>query len=72
MNAARQYSEALNSWAQMPRQEVRRSVLGHQEALEELWEVWNECRVANWDGYDAYPVEQETYRAAYRLIESLP
>jgi hypothetical protein len=67
-----QYSEALNSWAQTPRQEVRRSVLGHQEALEELWDVWNECREANWDGYDAYPVEQETYRAAYLLIDSLP
>jgi hypothetical protein len=72
MNAAPQYSNALNKAVQTQRQTVRRSVLGHQAALEELWDVWDECREANWDGYDAYPVRQETYQAAYLLIESLP
>lgn len=43
-----------------------------QESLNELWEVWHECREANWDGYDAIPVTEEAYRAAYTLIESLP
>jgi hypothetical protein len=68
----RQYSEVLDFAARNPRAELRNSTLGHREALEELWEVWDECREADWDGYDALPVEQETYRAAYTLIESLP
>lgn len=51
---------------------LRNSSLGHQEALDELWEVWNDCRKTDWDGHGALPVDQETYRAAYLLIESLP
>ncbi len=51
---------------------MRRSTLGHQEALEELRQVWTDCQQANWDGYDALPVDQDTYRAVYGLIESLP
>jgi len=43
-----------------------------QPAYEELWDVWQQCRQANWDGYDALPVQQETYHNAYRLIEALP
>src|SRR5262245_30148697 len=72
MHAASQYSEALDSAARRQQEAVRSSTRGHQEALEQLCEVWNECREANWDGYDAHPVDQETYRAAYLLIESLP
>lgn len=72
MNAATRYSEALDLAARLPREAVRRSILGHQESLEELWDTWIECREPNWDGYDAYPVDQETYRSAYLLIESLP
>jgi hypothetical protein len=67
-----QYSDVLDSAARIPHVELRTSTLGHQEALEELWEVWDQCRDANWDGYDALPVDQETYRTAYALIESLP
>ncbi len=71
MNAT-QYSEVLDSAARKTQARLRNSTLGHREALEELWEVWDECREANWDGYDALPVEQDTYAAAYALIESLP
>jgi hypothetical protein len=71
MNAT-QYSHVLDSVARRPQLALRDSTLGHPEALEELWDVWDECRKANWDGYDASPVEQETYHAAYTLIESLP
>ncbi len=42
-----------------------------QPAFESLWDCWQECRSPNWDGYDARPVEQETFRQAYRLIEAL-
>ena len=67
-----QYSEVLDSIARTPQMAIRDSTLGHPEAIAELWEVWDECREANWDGYQALPVERETYQAAYRLIESLP
>lgn len=67
-----QYSQVLDSVARKPQLALRASTLGHPEALEELWDVWDECRTANWDGYQALPVERETYHAAYVLIESLP
>jgi hypothetical protein len=67
-----QYSEILDRAAEQPRIALRESILGHQEALEELGQVWDECQKAGWDGYEALPVENDTLRAAYTLIESLP
>jgi hypothetical protein len=43
-----------------------------QVTYDELWEVWQDCKEPNWDGYDALAVEQETFQNAYRLVESLP
>jgi len=55
------------------RQRLRESAaLGNQPALEELGEVASECGEVNWDGYGARPVEQETLRATYSLLDSLP
>ena len=34
--------------------------------------MWDDCQQPNWDGFNALPVEQDAYQAAYRLIESLP
>ena len=65
-------SEIIDKAAQAPRRAMRDSVLGHQEALDELAEIWNECQSPGWDGYDAVPIEQDTLRDAYMLIESLP
>lgn len=67
-----QFAGLIDRAARRPQNEIRNSTLGHQESLEELWEVWNNCRRANWDGFKALPVEQDTYTAAYLLIESLP
>jgi len=39
---------------------------------EELGEVWSECRVSDWDGYDAIPVSQDALRCMYEFLESLP
>jgi hypothetical protein len=39
---------------------------------EELATVWNDCRVPNWDGYEALPVTQDTLRNAYSFLETLP
>jgi hypothetical protein len=39
---------------------------------DELATVYEECRVPNWDGFQAMPVVQDTLRNAYVLLESLP
>ena len=46
--------------------------LSKQSAYDELAEVWEECQIPNWDGYDAVAVEKQTYSNAYFVIESLP
>jgi len=66
------YAEMIDDVARRSRSELCRSTLGHREALEELWDVWNDCRQPNWDGFEAVAVEQETYAATYTLIDSLP
>lgn len=43
-----------------------------QPAFDALWEAWQPCQSANWDGEGANPIESETYKIAYRLIEALP
>lgn len=51
--------------------DVRR-FLQKSSAFDELAEVWEECRHANWDGYGALPVSQDALRNAYVLLETLP
>jgi hypothetical protein len=67
-----EYAEIIDKAARIPRNALRESVLGHQEAFDELAEVWAECQKPGWDGYDAMAVEQETLCGAYSLIDSLP
>lgn len=67
-----QFSEWIDRALQGQRDALRESTLGHQEALEELAEVWEECRNPDWDGFGALAIEQDTLRSAYMLIESLP
>src|SRR5277367_4281772 len=43
-----------------------------KKMLEELFAVSEECEKPNWDGYGALPITSETYKVAYRLIETLP
>lgn len=38
----------------------------------ELGTVWDECRQADWDGFGALPVTEDTLRNAYLFLESLP
>lgn len=39
---------------------------------EELSIVWQMCRQADWDGFGALPVTEDTLRNAYLFLESLP
>jgi hypothetical protein len=43
-----------------------------QDVFEELLKTFEECRQPNWDGYEAQPVREETYRLAHRFLASLP
>lgn len=69
-DAARYVDQTTRDW----QRHLRNSkVLGDAEAVkDELATVFEECRVPNWDGFQAIPVEQETLRNAYVLLESLP
>lgn len=58
--------------AEKGRRHLQNSFTGGKEAFEELCDVVEQCREPNWDGYSALPVRDETYRAAYRFLESLP
>jgi hypothetical protein len=51
---------------------VGSATFSKRDALDELGEVWEECRRANWDGSGAVAVEQDTLRNAYQFIEALP
>ena len=66
-------SESIDRVARLHRDLLRDSTtLGNQSALEELAEVWEECRRPGWDAYEALPVEQAALTAAYTLIDTLP
>ncbi len=63
----------LNAEAQRLRTEQQEAVtFSRQPCFDELWEAWQPCKEANWDGEGADPIEHETYQNAYRLIEALP
>ncbi|HAD04661.1 MAG: hypothetical protein A2091_00545 [Desulfuromonadales bacterium GWD2_61_12] len=40
--------------------------------INELWEVFANCRAANWDGYQAEPVEYPTLQMATQFLKALP
>ncbi len=49
------------------------SAFGIESLLrEEFSNVWEECRLENWDGYNALPLTQDTLQNAYAFLESLP
>jgi hypothetical protein len=39
--------------------------------LKELEDLYNECKVEDWDGYGALPVQQETYLNSIALLNYL-
>ncbi len=40
--------------------------------FDELYDVFEECRVADWDGYNALPVVLDTYLNAKSFLDALP
>jgi hypothetical protein len=48
------------------------AALSKRPAIDELIVTWEECKTPNWDGYDAFPVKEETLNYAYTFIQALP
>ncbi len=46
--------------------------LGAKRVLEDLIKVAEECSSANWDGYGAEPITNETFWQAYHFLSALP
>lgn len=44
----------------------------HNEIIDELFKVWSDCKIPNWDGYNALPVPKEAYDLACELVKALP
>jgi hypothetical protein len=66
-------AQYLDITRQAKEQHFRESAaFSKQPAYNELVGVWEECKIANWDGYNAFPVQVQTFRNTYFLIEALP
>ena len=46
--------------------------LGKQSTYNELVAFWQECKFPNWDGYNAFAVQEVTLYKAYLFIHALP
>ncbi|MCA6595850.1 MAG: hypothetical protein ACK6BN_10590 [Pseudanabaena sp.] len=46
--------------------------LGKRSAYNELVAFWEECKSPNWDGYNAFAVQEATLYKAYLFIHALP
>ena len=71
-NAYDSLAEFIDVKIAAPTNRLQDSILGHDAALSELFDVWHDCREPNWDGYDAFAVPQVNMLAAYGLVRSLP
>lgn len=64
-------AEQIQKW----RRQLQDSyALGQQAkgSLTELYQVFDECRQANWDGYGAAPVSARAFQLASEFLEALP
>ncbi len=64
-------AEQIEKW----RQQLQDSYTFGQQAkgsLNELYQVFEECRHANWDGYSAVSVSARAFQLTYEFLEALP
>jgi hypothetical protein len=58
---------------QIVREVKKSATLGRQdETLHSLAELFEECSVEGWDGYNALPISEEAYLEARKIIQSFP
>lgn len=66
------YGEWIDCAVQGPHDDIRDSTLGHQESINELLDVWEDCKMPGWDGYGALAVDPATITTTYLILNSLP
>lgn len=72
---ASEVAKYVSSSADKKRKHLQSSVffgLKINKSFEELQMVFQDCRAANWDGYQAEPVTLETINLAKQFIEAMP
>ena len=63
----------IDQQKQTARRQLQNSYsLGQQASIDELVKVFAGCRSANWDGYNAAPVTEQTFQLAHQLLDALP
>jgi len=72
MEATDSYADRIDLHSAQLREELQDTVLGHHEALNDLYDFYYDCREPNWDGFGAEPVGEASFLKAYNLIRSLP
>ncbi|KKM06901.1 hypothetical protein LCGC14_1739320 [marine sediment metagenome] len=66
-------AQALNLFVEKMLEDCSQSVIiGANESLQELYNLWEECVSENWDGYGAQPVDPNSFNEAERFIRALP
>jgi hypothetical protein len=66
-------AQALNSFFEKIIEDCSPSaIVGANESLQELYNLWEECSWENWDGYGAQPVDLNSFNEAERFIRALP
>ena len=48
------------------------AVFGKQSVYSELIELFDECKYPDWDGHDAFPVQETTFNNVWAVIDALP
>jgi hypothetical protein len=59
-------------WGRRHLQESFTLGLRGKGAFDDLSRLYKECLEPNWDGYNALPITEDTYRLTYELVEALP
>jgi hypothetical protein len=66
-------AQALNLFVKKMLEDCSQSVIiSANESLQELYNLWEECSLENWDGYGAQPVDPDSFNEAERFIRALP
>jgi hypothetical protein len=72
--AASETAELIDARLLAARSVLQKSALSGVEQVirGELADVFEECRQPNWDGYDALPLDEDSFENAVRFLRALP
>jgi hypothetical protein len=69
----RTYAERIDESVAVVEDALRDSFeLGHSSCLNDLFDLWHDCKRPDWDGHGALPVGEAEFDAACRFVNALP